>query len=422
MPFALCFNGAFIELSASLNTLKNCVPAQNMCMCLGKSLLLVLITFIGFHVLANEKLDTPEEYKAKIVQALRNKNVDLATELTEQFVQYAKESNRPEMLANALHSLLIAGKVAFKQENMQKALQYFEQEIAKAKENALQQAQLNRKAILQNSIAGISIAIVSVFFLLYRRLLQRRANVRLAKQVKLCTQELEQNTQLLQAYKEMEIESLTDTLTGLKNRRYLEKLLPSDLTICNRTYQDWLMGKSNKPIESDIVLFVVDIDNFKQLNDQHGHAMGDLVLKEFASRIKKEFRQSDCVIRWGGEEFISVARFVNRKELPNIASRITLAINGRAFSLEDGKSTKLTCSIGFCCYPIVPDTLEVSSWETLFQIADRCLYSVKEKGKNSWLGVEYTKDIEAMNALTSTNTLNNVINNSRVAVKHPKNF
>ena len=102
--------------------------------------------------------------------------------------------------------------------------------------------------------------------------------------------------------------SLTDTLTGLRNRRYLELRLHDDLRLCLRRFE----ATSLPGPESDLLLMLLDLDHFKRVNDAHGHAAGDAVLVEFAERLRHVFRETDSLVRWGGEEVLVLVRETNR--------------------------------------------------------------------------------------------------------------
>ncbi|MFZ6799107.1 two-component regulator propeller domain-containing protein [Undibacterium sp. Di24W] len=205
------------------------------------------------------------------------------------------------------------------------------------------------------------------------------------------TQELEVSRQLL------EQQSLTDHLTGLRNRRYLNLCIDEDVALVNRAYQ----GLNVKDIDRatlniDIIFMMVDIDYFKSVNDEFGHAAGDLVLIETTKILKDAVRETDIIIRWGGEEFLIVARNANYLEAEVLAERIRTRIAEHDFVLPDGKVLHKTCSIGLATYPFIPTSVEAFTWEQVVDIADQCLYAAKRGGRNAWtglflLGSDYSK-------------------------------
>ncbi|RDW19665.1 EAL domain-containing protein [Oceanobacillus chungangensis] len=157
-----------------------------------------------------------------------------------------------------------------------------------------------------------------------------------------------------------------DHLTNLPNRRSFMNQLRSE--VMDRKYS-----------RSKLSVFFIDLDNFKQINDQWGHDAGDLVLKEAAERIQSVLRPTDIVARLGGDEFVVMLRDVHGEEdAINIVQMMLLQ-----FQKPIGESDQeypLTCSIGVANYP---DHGE--SPEDLIQNADTALYYVKERGKNDYM-------------------------------------
>lgn len=265
------------------------------------------------------------------------------------------------------------------------------------KESALQQAAIEKETLSRNTwlitVVGISI----VLFLLYGRIMQFRHTKKLEQEVDTRTLQLEEaNKELVQAYREMEAISLTDKLTGIKNRRFLEKQIGADLEQSQRQYQNWRTGKMGLPKQADIVMFMIDVDNFKDVNDVFGHGAGDRVLIQLTERMAKVFRQSDYLVRWGGEEFVAVARFIDRKDASALAQRMLEAVSEELFELTDRINQELTCSIGYASYPLMLEDNIDKHWHGLISMADACLYAAKYSGKNSWIGAEklLDKDLE----------------------------
>ncbi|MDO6578590.1 GGDEF domain-containing protein [Alteromonas stellipolaris] len=288
----------------------------------------------------------------------------------------------------------------------------------KLKEQALEQAGLSEKLLLKNFFIGLIIILFSLLFVLYRRYTLRKANERLEWKVRIQTRELsEKNEQLIQSLKLIESESITDTLTGLKNRRYLQKFIKTDITLCDREFSDWHQGKSRKPIGSDLLVFIVDIDDFKQVNDRFGHQIGDEVLIEFSKRLEHVFRQSDYIVRWGGEEFVTVARFVDRKSAMVLAQRLVKAINDTKFEMHDNMALPITCSVGYVCYPLIPTNVVSCHLEKLLEMSDACLYLAKASGKNTWVGLESVNDEEAFAEDFNKSWLETLIRQKRVTIR-----
>jgi diguanylate cyclase (GGDEF)-like protein len=197
-----------------------------------------------------------------------------------------------------------------------------------------------------------------------------------------------QNVKLEEAYRALEEVSLTDQLTGLRNRRFLMQNLEPDISMYLRRHEEW-MKRGTEAIESniDIVFFIVDLDHFKAVNDEYGHAAGDEVLIQIRERLQEVFRITDYLIRWGGEEFLVVARETNRDAAPIVAERIRMAFSGREFSLPDGVKVSKTCSVGFACFPFFREKPRLLSWSQVIELADQGLYRAKHGGRNAWVGL-----------------------------------
>jgi diguanylate cyclase (GGDEF)-like protein len=137
---------------------------------------------------------------------------------------------------------------------------------------------------------------------------------------------------------------------------------------------------------------MVDLDHFKEVNDRHGHAAGDTVLVQMQERLREVFRESDYLIRWGGEEFLVLARATHRDDAKLVAERIRKAVADRDFILADGTRLTKTCSIGFACFPFVQSEPRLLSWSEVVELADQGLYLVKRSGRNAWAAVYSTPD------------------------------
>ena len=169
--------------------------------------------------------------------------------------------------------------------------------------------------------------------------------------------------------------SFTDPLTGLRNRRYFAEVIDAEVSLAGR------------PGSSALHLFLVDLDHFKQVNDTHGHAAGDAVLRETAARLKVAMRTSDLIFRWGGEEFLIVAR--GAKDLPRneIANRIVRMMSQEPFNIGTDKPLPKTCSVGFATYPFYPDNPTAIPLDAVIELADLSLYRAKQTGRNRAVGV-----------------------------------
>ncbi|MBY0238775.1 MAG: diguanylate cyclase [Burkholderiaceae bacterium] len=185
----------------------------------------------------------------------------------------------------------------------------------------------------------------------------------------------------------LELASLTDPLTGLHNRRFLAEHIEADTAQAIRRHEDCLRDGGGLAEHADLIFFLIDIDHFKQVNDRHGHAAGDAVLCQMRERLLSTFRESDFVIRWGGEEFLVVARGTDRAKAPELAERVRAAVADMAFALPDGTALPKTCSIGYACFPPARLAPQCADWQLVTELADAALYQVKNSGRDGWYGV-----------------------------------
>jgi diguanylate cyclase (GGDEF)-like protein len=190
-------------------------------------------------------------------------------------------------------------------------------------------------------------------------------------------------------------QSLTDPLTGLRNRRFLGVCMPEDVARVNRVHRDVNRGaESRVHLNIDLVFIMVDIDHFKSVNDQHGHGAGDRVLQQMAEILRQATRETDTVVRWGGEEFLVVARNAARRDSVILAERIRSLVEAHPFDLGDGKVLRRTCSVGFTFFPFLCAVPELFNWEQAIDLADHCLYAAKHGGRNAWVGVYPREDAD----------------------------
>ncbi len=177
--------------------------------------------------------------------------------------------------------------------------------------------------------------------------------------------------------------SLTDPLTGMYNRRFFSQHIDGEAQLAVRGYKTG----SDVPVDqSDLVFFLIDIDDFKRINDFQGHAAGDAVLIEMRQRLQSVFRGSDYLIRWGGEEFLAVARGASRARAGELAERVRSAVNGVPFYFNGNEPMAVTCSIGFAPYPFLCGRPEALGWKETLALADAALYAAKNDGRNAWVG------------------------------------
>ena len=164
-----------------------------------------------------------------------------------------------------------------------------------------------------------------------------------------------------QIAKEAQLKRLatTDMLTGLTNRSQFDALLKSEVDRQHRYARP-------------LALIMLDLDYFKQINDSHGHDVGDQVLVELADLLKSNLRKTDYCARWGGEEFMLLAPETSLEQAVRLADKIRCAIKHTAFPIQDS----VTASFG---------VVEVYSQESVTSVmkrVDNALYLAKEKGRD----------------------------------------
>ncbi len=155
-----------------------------------------------------------------------------------------------------------------------------------------------------------------------------------------------------------------DQLTGLPNRIMFENYFA--LTLAGQIHQ-----------EQKLALIFIDLDHFKQVNDELGHDVGDLLLKEVGMRIKGVMRESDMLARLGGDEFIALLSSVSHETITLIAERIIDAFS-RNFVVK-GHELRVGASIGISMYP-----KDGRDLETLIKSADKAMYTAKKRGRNQY--------------------------------------
>jgi two-component system cell cycle response regulator len=158
--------------------------------------------------------------------------------------------------------------------------------------------------------------------------------------------------------------ALRDRLTGIFNRGYFSNRLESDVAFALR---------HGKPLS----LVIFDVDDFKQLNDENGHPVGDQVLSTLAHRVLGTTRSEDIFARYGGEEFALICRDVDAIRASRAAYRIKETVGGKPFEVG-GKSLVVTVSVGVADLGMLVEPKA----EALIEAADGALYLAKRSGKN----------------------------------------
>ena len=164
--------------------------------------------------------------------------------------------------------------------------------------------------------------------------------------------------------------AMTDALTGLWNRRAFEQTLQ----------REW---KRTSRKESDLSLLLLDLDDFKPLNDRYGHSLGDKCLAAVATTINETVRATDVVCRWGGDEVAVVLPATDSAGALHVAEKIRSAIEALRVCMQDnsGEWVSVTASIGVATAQAEMSG-KIRTPEGLFLAADRALYQAKHEGHN----------------------------------------
>ena len=242
-----------------------------------------------------------------------------------------------------------------------------------------------------SAIAVLSLPIVALYALLDPRLPDRASHFRVlatlatmfAMAFLLFMKHRRLNSELIRTNQVLEEASLTDPLTGLRNRRYFSATIEADVGQALRSHAD-----QRDPHTRDLVFYLIDADNFKEVNDRYGHDVGDRVLLEMARRISSSIRHSDVLVRWGGEEFLIVSRYTDRNEAELLARRVLSAVADAPFSVgKSGETIHRTCSMGWAAFPWFADNPRSVGYEEVLTLADRGLNRAKQSGKNCAVGM-----------------------------------
>lgn len=240
-------------------------------------------------------------------------------------------------------------------------------------------------------IAVLSLPIIAVYALLDPRLPRAASNFRVLATLAtmflmafvLFIQHRRLNRELRRTNVVLQEASLTDPLTGLRNRRFFSATIESDVSQALRAHAD---GRDSKT--RDLVFYLIDADNFKEVNDQYGHDVGDRVLVEMARRLSSSIRHSDVLVRWGGEEFLIVSRYTDRTEAEWLAQRVLSAVADTPIEVGGaGETIYRTCSLGWAAFPWSLDNPRANTYEEVLTLADRGLHQAKGLGKNRAVGI-----------------------------------
>ena len=168
----------------------------------------------------------------------------------------------------------------------------------------------------------------------------------------------------------LEINAQTDALTQLKNRKYLEDIIPK-------------ISSQAKRSETSYGILLLDIDYFKMINDTYGHDVGDNAIKIVANTLLENIRESDIAIRFGGEEFMILLYNCDEKSIMDIAEKIRTSFSKKEIPTSGTATIQKTMSIGISMFPTHSNTLQ-----ECIKFADIALYKAKNSGRNKTIKYE----------------------------------
>lgn len=205
---------------------------------------------------------------------------------------------------------------------------------------------------MDNAVRGL-LAVVILFdgYAIYQQILIKRLRRNLAAQL-LTVTTLEQHAD------EFYRQAVQDSLTGLYNRRYADSRLQAEMSRAER-------------LKHPLIVVLLDLNDFKPINDQYGHAAGDLVLTEFAQRLMRAVRGSDLPVRIGGDEFMVLLPECPAERVPIMLARVT----GLQVTIS-GQKVPVEYSAGWAQYQ------DGETAEQLMERTDKALYAAKRKAKN----------------------------------------
>jgi two-component system cell cycle response regulator len=216
-------------------------------------------------------------------------------------------------------------------------------------EHKLRALQLGAKDVISKPFEKFEI-LARIYNMLEIRLLNREAK--------------NQSKILEQLVQDLQKQIITDPLTNLFNRRFLQEYLPREIAKARRN-------------AGSLAVLMIDLDFFKKINDIFGHEAGDVVLKNVATLLKDCIRESDVACRYGGEEFVLVLSETSPDGAKKKAENIQNAVMGLALTIRQKSLGRISTSIGVAIYPD-----HGADMDLLLRAADEALYEAKENGRN----------------------------------------
>lgn len=212
----------------------------------------------------------------------------------------------------------------------------------------------------------------------------------LGKLVRSRTFELESsNSQLSELNEQLLQLTHKDALTGLRNRRFLFEQMPKDVEQYQRNRKEMLpQGKS-------IGIIYLDVDNFRQINEQFGNNVGDSLLQQLSGFLLRESQEADYVVRYSGDHFVLLLRDVNKVTVSEHVRHLNEQLVSHPFLSPVGGVVHLTASIGFAHFPLELLGGQLIGWEVSLQLAEICCQYVKNVGRNGNACLVFDSQVDA---------------------------
>ena len=218
-------------------------------------------------------------------------------------------------------------------------------------------AQMDQAILLSNRVNGITAIAIGIYLSItlwktnVSNILQRRFIVN-------------QQRELAEKNRELEYLAFYDPMTSLYNRRRFEELLKNEISMIRRYGHESCIS-------------ILDVDHFKEINDNYGHPFGDMVIKQIASILKENIRETDAVSRWGGEEFLILLPHTSLSDGRIVAEKLRQIIEDKILLIKE-REIQITASLGVA--KLRGDNND--SLELAYKDADEALYMAKESGRN----------------------------------------
>ena len=242
----------------------------------------------------------------------------------------------------------------------------------------------------------LALSIVGNFIYMERRKLrlETQQRIKMEQEVALRTHEIaERNAELETAINELEAASITDSLTGLRNRRFLYDYIDKEIEAIETLRDNVNSGRQASvaiDLSPSLFFLMIDLDGFKAINDEHGHHSGDMALHQVCDILRACCGKSSEIIRWGGDEFLVVDRQNSRLTVEKLAERIRGRLAEHQYQLGGGHVGKLSGSIGLAMYPFIARHPNALTWEQVIGVADQASYVAKNTQRNAWVNLYST--------------------------------